>query len=99
MTTPIKAKKMLPSKPAPIQAAVSDGWNAFDPTAQEEVQEVMHLLGNDVTASATVFNGRIMAILRQNRIEYITNDQGVSEEQYIPQKGAGVYMNVEGTAV
>jgi hypothetical protein len=56
-------------------------------------------LGGDATASATIFNGRIMAVIRKNRIEFQTDNQGVAREQYIPQKNMGVYMNVEGKKI
>ena len=80
-------------------------------------QEVFHVLGHEVTASASSFNNRVMAVIRRNKvvvlysriyiaricfpfqIEFKENEQGHFEEQYIPQKGCGVYMNIEGNRV
>lgn len=92
-----KPPKAATKKATPVARAepLSPGWGEFDPTAAE-LQEVLKPLGGDLSISATTFNGKIMAAIRHNKVEFANDEHGVSRQQYIPQKGQGVYLNIEG---
>lgn len=95
-TTPAGKKQPAAAIPVDDDDVLSQGWSSYDPTASEQLQEVLYLLGGDLSISATMFGGRIMAAIRHNRIEFLEDEHGISQEQYIPQKGMGVYLNIEG---
>ena len=95
----VKASKITkPKQPMKVAEPIGEGWTAFDPTSGGDLQEVLIRLGGELTISATTFNGKIMAALRRNKVEYEEDEHGVSQEQFIPQKGQGVYLNVEGSS-